>query len=307
MVENSSITSLESMSSRSREHSFTLPKSHLLLDTFIARISSIGKSLDSDYFRVYVPNQSLSHNSILTLIVISRQIDRVDRIRSQQFIIAIDGVFLKSLTTLSSHNRAYIDLKLENLLLDKDGHIKITDFGLCKEDIGFGSTTKTFCGTPEYLALAYYCFLVPLLYSESVKVPENLSPVARDILIRLLMKDPAERLGGGKADAIEVMVHPFFESISWESLIRKYVSCSDHDQVVELFCWLTASSALDPLNSQPRHVGYKWFTGTRSCWLHWNVGVRKYRCPSGNFGYSAILATLSYTDHSISNPGRLLA
>uniref|UniRef100_H3BHT2 non-specific serine/threonine protein kinase n=1 Tax=Latimeria chalumnae TaxID=7897 RepID=H3BHT2_LATCH len=133
---------------------------------------------------------------------------------------------VSALEYLHSRNVVYRDIKLENLMLDKDGHIKITDFGLCKEGITDGATMKTFCGTPEYLApevledndygravdwwglgvvmyemmcgrLPFYNQdherLFELILMEDIRFPRTLSPDAKSLLAGLLKKDPKQR------------------------------------------------------------------------------------------------------------------
>uniref|UniRef100_A0A8C1ZBI0 non-specific serine/threonine protein kinase n=1 Tax=Cyprinus carpio TaxID=7962 RepID=A0A8C1ZBI0_CYPCA len=161
---------------------------------------------------------------------------------------------VSALDYLHSQNVVYRDLKLENLMLDKDGHMKITDFGLCKEGITDEATMRTFCGTPEYLApevledndygravdwwglgvvmyemmcgrLPFYNQdherLFELIVMEEIRFPKSLSPEAKALLTGLLRKDPKQRLGGGPEDAREVMGHKFFSGIHWEDVLQK--------------------------------------------------------------------------------------
>uniref|UniRef100_A0A671QP71 non-specific serine/threonine protein kinase n=1 Tax=Sinocyclocheilus anshuiensis TaxID=1608454 RepID=A0A671QP71_9TELE len=161
---------------------------------------------------------------------------------------------VSALEYLHSKDVVYRDLKLENLMLDIDGHIKITDFGLCKEGITNEATMKTFCGTPEYLApevledndygravdwwglgvvmyemmcgrLPFYNQdherLFELILMEEIRFPRNLSPEAKALLAGLLKKDPKQRLGGGPEDAKEVMTHKFFSSMNWQDVLQK--------------------------------------------------------------------------------------
>ncbi|XP_051277722.1 serine/threonine-protein kinase N2-like [Dicentrarchus labrax] len=150
----------------------------------------------------------------------------------------------------------YRDLKLDNLLMDADGFVKITDFGLCKEGMGHGDRTSTFCGTPEFLApevltddnytravdwwgmgVLIYEMLVgespfpgedeeevfDSIVNDDVQYPGSLPPGAVSIIQKLLKKNPLKRLGAGERDANEVKGDKFFETIDWEALLAKKV------------------------------------------------------------------------------------
>uniref|UniRef100_A0A1A8R5C8 protein kinase C n=1 Tax=Nothobranchius pienaari TaxID=704102 RepID=A0A1A8R5C8_9TELE len=148
----------------------------------------------------------------------------------------------------------YRDLKLDNLLMDADGFVKITDFGLCKEGVGHGDQTSTFCGTPEFLApevltddsytravdwwglgVLVYEMLVgespfpgedeeevfDSIVNNDVQYPTSLHPDAVSIMQKLLKKNPLKRLGAGERDAKEVKGEKFFQTIDWEALTTK--------------------------------------------------------------------------------------
>ncbi|XP_055688844.1 serine/threonine-protein kinase N isoform X9 [Lutzomyia longipalpis] len=150
----------------------------------------------------------------------------------------------------------YRDLKLDNLLLDTEGYVKIADFGLCKEGMGFGDRTGTFCGTPEFLApevltetsytravdwwgLGVLIFemlvgespfpgddeeeVFDSIVNDEVRYPRFLSLEAIAIMRRLLRKNPERRLGSSERDAEDVKKQAFFRQIAWDDLLMRKV------------------------------------------------------------------------------------
>lgn len=93
------------------------------------------------------------------------------------------------------------DLKPENILINSDGHVKLTDFGLAKENLRRenSGTTQTFCGTPEYLApevlrqepygfpVDWWC-LGAVLYEMLVGLPPFFSKNA-DEMCKMILKE----------------------------------------------------------------------------------------------------------------------
>jgi len=154
---------------------------------------------------------------------------------------------LLALEELHKQKIIHRDLKLDNVVLDKNGHALLTDFGLSKKGIQLGDNTGTFCGTMQYLApeileglghghsvdwYLFGTFLYEMIVGyppffdrnrnqvktreKNLNIPESMSPEASDIIVKLLNNNPKKRLGAGVRDAEEIKAHVFFNNINWE-------------------------------------------------------------------------------------------
>eukprot|EP00347_Sterkiella_histriomuscorum_P014911 403359044 len=165
----------------------------------------------------------------------------------------ISAQIICALEYLHSNEILYRDLKPENVLVDIEGHIKISDFGLSRENFKFSNISDSFCGSPEYIspemllrgihtrmidfyqlgALLYemltglppnYSENKELMYQqimkESPEMPEYLSPHAISLLSGLLQKQPEKRIGF-QHQFEELKSHDFYRSVNWPKIMRK--------------------------------------------------------------------------------------
>jgi len=154
---------------------------------------------------------------------------------------------------LHARKIAHRDLKPENLLFDKEGYLKLVDFGFAKI---INDRTWTLCGTPEYLApeiisnrghnwgadwwtlgILIYEMLVgqpPFVGQTQIdtyhkiqrgkyKMPTTMGRPVKDVISRLLMHNPAHRLGCNHGGSAEVLTHDFFSATDWKQLEKRAV------------------------------------------------------------------------------------
>uniref|UniRef100_A0AAQ4QY43 non-specific serine/threonine protein kinase n=1 Tax=Gasterosteus aculeatus aculeatus TaxID=481459 RepID=A0AAQ4QY43_GASAC len=159
------------------------------------------------------------------------------------------GEIILALEHLHKLGIVYRDIKLENILLDSEGHVVLTDFGLSKEFLEEEERTYSFCGTIEYMApeiirgksghgksvdwWSLGILMFELLtgaspftlegernsQSEVSKrilrcdppFPSMIEPTAQDLLRKLLVKDPHRRLGSGPRGSEDIKAHAFFK------------------------------------------------------------------------------------------------
>ena len=184
---------------------------------------------------------------------LGKLIEREKRLSEETARIYASEILL-AVEELHKNKILYRDLKPENVILDGQGHALLTDFGLSKENAVDSMVSRSFCGSVAYLApevlrrqghqksVDWYLFGA-LLYEMLVgtppyfsrdknelfrnikhgklKLPKKISLEAKDLITKLLERNPRERLGSGPRGTEEIKGHPFFAGMDWEGVYRK--------------------------------------------------------------------------------------
>ncbi|CAI2380583.1 unnamed protein product [Moneuplotes crassus] len=153
---------------------------------------------------------------------------------------------------LHKHNIVHRDIKLDNILIASDGHVKLIDFGFAKQLQDDTSKTKTKCGTINYLSPevirgvgsdlrsdiwslgVLLCEMIggfspfrspdpQTLYENILKLnitwPRNIDKISKDLISQMLVCEPEMRL-----PLTSIKEHLFFKNIDWEALSNRKVS-----------------------------------------------------------------------------------
>jgi novel protein kinase C delta type len=175
-----------------------------------------------------------------------QQVKRFDENRTRFYACEI----ICALQFLHSKNVIYRDLKLDNILLDSDGHVHLADFGMCKTEVNReNGMASTFCGTPDYIApeiikgqlyneaVDFWSFgvlmyemlvgqspfhgegedeLFDAILNERPYFPKSLGKEAAKCLSALFDRNPNTRLGMPDCPDGPIRTHPFFRGIDWQ-------------------------------------------------------------------------------------------
>src|SRR3990167_6436087 len=242
-----------------------------ILGSSIARFLQIEKKVMMNYDHPFLVRLHYTFQSPRKLFLVmdlcikkdlGKQLKAMGTLRETRCKILMAELVL-AIEALHTKNIIHRDLKPDNILIAEDGHIKLTDFGLCKELNQSNPMTQTFCGSLSYLPpevvnrtghnksldwyligqVLYECvvgnppfidknreLVLEKIKKGDLKIPSSVSAVCCDLIQKLMCQDMSPRLGS-KRGATEIKEHPFFLGLDWTRVYKKEYQLFESQEV----------------------------------------------------------------------------